>query len=142
MDELNELLGYSLEEIRADSNKRIRLFFLYKFVFGVKECVTCNDKLTKVYQELKNKGAIIMENKENRTFELKRDTDVVSVTLGSKPITNFNLTDELALEYLSKNKKRISNFGKHPDDWEAQVDAFEAPKPKRKRRKRSPIKTK
>lgn len=47
---------------------------------------------------------------------------------GFDPITNDNLTDEVAIELLKRNEKHISNFDIFPSNWE---DLIEVEQPKK-----------
>lgn len=58
-------------------------------------------------------------------FELTKPNGIYKIQQGSsKTISNNNMSDELALEFLSKRKERIDLFTKYPEDWEKQLEAF------------------
>ena len=93
------------------------------YLFGRPDCQTCDDSITQLFEKLKNNGVEILDKKIERSFELKKNYTGF-VKFGEKPVSNANLTDDLAIEFLAVNKNRVSLFVALPEDWEQRVDAF------------------
>ena len=56
-------------------------------------------------------------------FEFKKLNGIYKMKQGgSVTISNKSMTDEIALEFLSINKERISLFSKYPENWEELLD--------------------
>lgn len=121
---LRSLLNEPFTVLSDDIQKLQKLVSYYRKVFDVDICSGCggNEKYYQYYLKLKNEGLAIMENKEKSDFLLKNGVTGVPMEFGSsRYLTSANLTDELAIEFLSKNKKRIALFEKFPKDWETRV---------------------
>lgn len=130
LEALNKLLDEPFESLKTDIYKLQRLVGYYIQCYG-SVCAGCGgvDKYEEYYYKLKNEGITIMENQANSQFQLKRGAGPMSLTFGSsKFLSPANLTDDLAIEFLANNKKRIANFSKFPEDWEDKVDAFKSAK--------------
>lgn len=115
---IEELLLSSFEEIFNDFKKRGLLLQYYSDVFGEKDlCSSCQAKMKKYYERLKNK--LNQKNKKMSQFLFKKDVGAMQMSFGSGQfISNDNMTDELAIEYLKINPNRNTMFSKKPENWE------------------------
>lgn len=90
---------------------------VYKWLFN-EGCSDCPGKFLGYINTIKNYA---MDTKCN--YKLKGDGQV-TVT-GGKTMTNHNITDDLALAFLSVNpKSRISLFQIFPKDWEKKAASY------------------
>ena len=110
-EDLKNLLNEPFEVLSEDINKLQRLVQYYQQIYGVDSCVGCGgkNKYQQFYLTLKDEGVTIMETKENTSFLFNKGVTLVPMEFGSNRfVTPTNLTDELAIEFLAKNKNRIS----------------------------------
>lgn len=64
-----------------------------------------------------------IQGKKKSQFKIKSDISFLQVAFGSsKVFNNDTITDELAIEYLKGNPKRIINFVKYPENWEELIE--------------------
>ncbi len=83
----------------------------YKKRTGKKVCRTCSSSLRAMVIELKNIYQVINFKFKRAIAQYKnKPTDSVS-------ISNSNITDEKAIEFLKTNPDRISLFSSYPQNW-------------------------
>lgn len=123
--ELADLLANRVSDLKDNRSLKGRLMQYGMYIYGsIGECGGCSSGFTDLYNNLKSTGMAALENKINRDFDLK-DGYFAQMRFGSSVhVSNANLTNELALEFLSINKSRIKVFKKFPADWEVKVDSF------------------
>ncbi len=121
--ELEFLINTNLSEIVKDRRLKGKCLQYAMYIFGETGCSGCNDDFSNIFKKLKQKGMEILSNKINRQFEFK-DNYIGQIKFGGKHISNANLTDELALEFLANNPERIKCFKQKPENWEDLVNAF------------------
>ena len=95
------------------------IFYLYQKLFG-ETCTTCSSKIAGYIQKLKNynfKNPIIMQESN---YILQEGTLIV-IPGTSLAYSNANLTDEVALKFLSENLNRKSLFVKIPEDIDQDI---------------------
>ena len=77
-------------------------------------CSTCKKKST----EIQISEEIVTQNNPCN-FRLRSVIGVIQLSFGSGQfISNYNLTDELAVEFLRVNPNRISMFSVYPENLE------------------------
>lgn len=130
--ELSDLLSESFDGVASDITKLQRLVSFYYRIYGKKpSCLGCGgmNKYLEIYNKLKTEGIIIMSTQEQSQFSLKDGVSGIPLDFGSSTfLSAATLTDDLALKFLSKNKKRITIFKKYPQNWEQLVEEFLNPK--------------
>lgn len=128
---LIEIIDKPLSEIEIDINLAGALVRYYRYIFPNEN--SCSGCISKMYSKLKT---VNLEAMANCDFKLK-DGVCVEIVFGSgRHISNMNLTNELAIEFLTINPKRASLFVKLPDDWQSST-----PKPtKAEAKKQAPKK--
>jgi len=113
----NELKNFiennTIGEILNNGNKLLLLISYYRRVFGEK-CSFCKKDHITYFNRLKNEGINIMYQIENGLFMLK---GILTFT-GGEMYSNSNITDEIAIKILKKNKVYINKFSKFPENWE------------------------
>jgi hypothetical protein len=67
-----------------------------------------------------------IQNKMNQKFKFKKDT-VIMLHGMNETLTEHNLTDEKAVELLSKYPSHIGSFEEFPKDWKALAEAAKKP---------------
>ena len=129
---LSELLNESFDVLASDITKLQRLVSFYSRIYGVTpSCLSCggNKKYLEMYNKLKNEGLTIMSTQEQSEFLLKDGVSGIPLDFGSRVfLSPTTLTDELAVQFLSKNKRRITIFKKYPENWEQLVEEYLNPK--------------
>jgi len=116
---IKELLRLSFESIYRDVAKRGLLIQYYSQEFNDDKdlCATCRHKIQRYYNSLQSK--FNQKSDKMSKFSLKKDTGSIPMTFGSsKFISNANITDELAIEFLKNNPNRSIVFETLPDNWE------------------------
>lgn len=118
IDRLKELLGFSVQDISNNKELKNELLEFYKFIFGDSACSNCKNKTAKYYEKLKSEGVEKFSemNELNPNFRLRKSIGVTSVSFRLNTINN-NASDELILEFLKENPKRISLFEVYPENW-------------------------
>jgi hypothetical protein len=132
--QLAELLSEPFAVLSSDINKLQRLVSFYAFIYGSANCMTCGgeSKYETYYQQLKNEGLTMLENKELANFEFRPGINGVPVEFGSATfVTVGNMTDELAIQLLSNNENGIALFSKYPADWKDMVAQYKSNKTKK-----------
>ncbi|NDW10131.1 hypothetical protein [Dysgonomonas sp. 520] len=96
--------------------------------FAKRNCSRCyNDAFIEMYTVFKKNGLRDMPN-----FRLKNGAILQSAHF-SEAVTNSNLTDEKAIQWLRDNPTRINFFAVYPENWETLlVDDGAAKKSKEK----------
>lgn len=127
VDELKSLLSKGADAIIDDRKLSGRMFQYAVYVFGPDVgCTGCKDNKKEIFNNLKTQGMSVLENKIERDFELKDEVGSLPMALGSTQfVSNANLTNESAIQFLKQNKNRKKHFKKLPDNWEALVDGTE-----------------
>lgn len=129
---LSEFLSESFDVLASDITKLQRLVSFYSKIYGVTpSCLSCggNKKYLEMYNKLKKEGISIMSTQENAQFTLKDGVTGIPLDFGSRIfLSPTTLTDELSVQFLSKNKRRITIFKKYPENWEQLVEEFLNPK--------------
>lgn len=88
-------------------------------------CINCKaDAFIELMAIKPKERKSVMESK----FKLKAGVLLYDFNDSSNNATNANLTDELALKHLSKDKNKIKFFEKYPENWQ---ELIEEQKPKR-----------
>lgn len=126
VSELEQILSVGVDGIKNDRQLKGRMLQYGMYIFGQLGCTTCNEDIAQLYSNLKNNGMSTLKNKIERNFELKNGF-VGQMSFGSQQhLSNANLTDELALEFLSINPERIKCFETFPKNWQKLVTDFVA----------------
>ena len=100
----------------------------YKELFNIKDNqinASCERCLRDYYNQVKIR--IMSKDKTVKKFKLINDGAGNSIRIrlafGSSDFyVNDNLTEAVALEYLSKNPNRINQFQEFPEDWESRIE--------------------
>ncbi len=117
-DRLIELLLIPYNELSNNPDLKKELIEYYKFIYGVKACSSCKDKFPKYYQELMENGIEKLTKKSESNFKLRSNIGLLQINFGSGLfISQTEAPDELCIEFLKANPKRISLFEKYPDNW-------------------------
>lgn len=109
------------------------IYRLHELMFG-ETCSFCPTKIQGYISKIKNYNPNTEKMETNKKdtkpdFKLKKGKVIVMAGT-SKSYSEHNITDEKAIELLSKNKNRISLFEKFPKEWEKKVEKFEEAKAK------------
>src|SRR5690554_4195050 len=100
---------------------------LNKILFGIplnqmKGCQCVDDLFALIKHKYSNEENINLKIKQmENKFRLKKDVLIMSHQLGD-PISNNNLTDEMAIRILKLSKKNVDKFEVLPENWEQLVD--------------------
>jgi hypothetical protein len=126
IDKFKKLINHSFDDIKADAELITDLFKLYKAAFGLDPCSTCQKDHENYYKRLIEAENIFLQMEKGK-YLLKKNT---LLTIRGKHInvSNFNLTDKLAIELLKENKSRIKYFERYPENWEEDI------KPKKRKK--------
>lgn len=124
-DNLTSLLALDFDKAITSCKAEVIAFYAYLFN-EPSACTSCPSKLKEYWQKLHQNGLQILEQKQMKTqekphskFRIKEGISFLQVSFGSsKVFNNDNITNELALEYLKENPRRIINFSKYPENWE------------------------
>lgn len=82
-------------------------------------CTNCKKKKT---TEIQNVVYEDIESKIESNFRLKGIVGIIQMSFGSGQfISNANITDDLAIEFLKVNPNRISMFEAYPENWKELV---------------------
>ena len=101
LESSNKVIKQNIKLLAAD----------YKEKTGRVVCTSCPSDIQYMISSLK----IIYKMK---TFEFKRENAQYKNAKGDRTtISNGNLTDEKAIEFLKTNPKRIELFSKYPENW-------------------------
>ncbi|WP_048331002.1 hypothetical protein [Bizionia psychrotolerans] len=91
----------------------------YKQRTGITACLSCSGDVQRMLQYLKQ---IYMTTQ----FELKKPNVIYKIRWGgTQTISNANMTDELALEFLNEKPSRIELFSKYPENYTELLKADE-----------------
>lgn len=109
------------------------IYRLHELIFG-ETCSFCPTKIQGYISKIKNYNPNTEKMETNKKdtkpdFKLKKGKVIVMAGT-SKSYSEHNITDEKAIELLSKNKNRISLFEKFPKEWEKKVEKFKEAKAK------------
>ena len=121
---LQELISEPFGVLSSDIDKLQRLVVFYRLIYN-ESCVTCGgtEKYSQYYERLKNEGLKILINMENSEFIFKKTVTSIPKEFGSSIfITQANLTDEVAIELLSRKPNLIVLFEKYPSDWKDRIN--------------------
>lgn len=127
VETLENLISEPFDTLVQDIRKVERLASFYRAIYGSDACIGCGgiDTFRKYYSRIKEEGLQIMKNRENSTFLLKKSISARPMKFGSNVmVSNANLTDELAIEFLQINPNRISLFEKYPENWRELIGIF------------------
>jgi len=107
------------------------IYRLHELIFG-ETCSFCPTKIQGYISKIKNYNPNTEKMETNKKdtkpdFKLKKGKVIVMAGT-SQSYSEHNITDEKAIELLSKNKNRISLFEKFPKEWEKKVEKFEEAK--------------
>lgn len=117
-EKLEQLLAFKPEEISKEAALKVQLLSFYRYIFQEQPCGGCTGSLNQYYIKLKNEGMAKLMLKVDRDFDFK-DNVCVQVKLGAADhYTNHNLTNEIAIQMLKVNPKRIRLFKRFPANWE------------------------
>lgn len=95
---------------------------LNKILFGIplnqmKGCQCVDDLFALIKHKYNNEENINLKIKQmENKFRLKKDVLIMSHQLGD-PISNNNLTDEMAIRILKLSRKNIDRFEVYPSNW-------------------------
>jgi len=88
----------------------------YYVNYGRRVCTSCPS-------DINNMLITLRKHYKMTNFEFKKLNGIYKMKQGgSVTISNKSMTDEIALEFLSINKERISLFSKYPENWEELLD--------------------
>lgn len=91
----------------------------YKEVMNKKICLSCGGDIKFMIYDIK-------KNLNMTKFQLKKPLAIYKVHKNKGlTISNANMTDELALEFLAVRKQRIELFSEYPENWEGLLGASE-----------------
>jgi len=98
---------------------------MYYMIYGKeitnKGCSNCyRDAYIEIYTKLKREQKMPKKS----SYQLKAGA-VITFFGSSQAFTNANLTDEVAIKYLSLCEENAKMFSYLPDDWETQVSDFQ-----------------
>ncbi len=117
-EKLNELLAFKPEEISKEAALKVQLLSFYRYIFQEQPCGGCANSIVNYYSKLKAEGMAKLLLKVERDFDFK-DNICIQVKFGAKDhYTNHNLTNDIAIEILKFNPKRIKLFKRFPANWE------------------------
>lgn len=115
--QVKELQAIGIKDIIKSSDLKKKYIKLYKALFLQNMCVSCNSTISHSFDQflkLTSKQTIIMKN---RKF-LFKDSTTLWIEERQEHLTNANLTDELALDLLRKNKGYAKYFDIIPENWQ------------------------
>lgn len=107
----------TINDILANGEKLLTMLRWYNIVFKT-PCSTCSKDHLGYYKRLKNEGIRLMKQLETGQFLLK---GIIHFN-GGEIYSNNNLTDEIAIKILKKNKNYITRFSKFPENWQELLD--------------------
>lgn len=113
------ILVKPFEELYKDLERRGLLIKIYAETFEERDlCASCKEKVRNYYKKLRDHFKI-KEIMANSKYRLKEDAGVMQMEFGSAEfISNDNITDEIAEQFLKINPNRIVVFEEFPEDWE------------------------
>lgn len=133
--ELEKFKQLTTEQALADP---LKLGRLYQYFFGGEVCLSCREKLKNYVQKLKNLELSPMKKEVKplkSSFVLRSEITTLQMDFGSSIyFNNDTLTDDLALQYLRINPKRIANFSHFPENWQTLLKEEDAPKEAKKKK--------
>ncbi|WP_172918076.1 hypothetical protein [Capnocytophaga canis] len=125
-EKLTELLSLSYDD--AITSRKAEVVAFYSFLFNVPNpCASCQSKLKDYWDKLNESGLTLLNykkmdktnKKQSSQFKIRKDISFLQMDFGSSILfNNDTITDELALQYLKINPRRIANFEEYPDDWQ------------------------
>lgn len=125
-EKLTELLSLSYDD--AITSHKAEVVAFYSFLFNVPNpCASCQSKLKDYWDKLNESGLTLLNykkmdktnKKQSSQFKIRKDISFLQMDFGSSILfNNDTITDELALQYLKINPRRIVNFETYPKDWE------------------------
>ena len=122
--ELEDLVKHSVQYFKENPKALSELCSQYKKIFHEDLATTCDNCISDGIIRLRiylNKGAKMEKEVTvpKSKFKLKNeDRVVIYVQELHMHVTKGNLTDELAIELLKRNKKNIALFDVYPDNWQ------------------------
>lgn len=115
MPMISEVKNYKLIDVKSSSEKREKLYKVYKELFGENLVFGCDgcieDAIFRINYHLKKQKE--MNEKPKCDYTLKKGV-VVYIPALAMHITNDNITNELAEKVLKINAKNIGYFEKFP----------------------------
>ena len=114
------ILGYRVDQIKADTGLRARIKEIYQLAFGEKLVISCGncigDALIRFKILVKKQHLINDINMNESKYKLKPNTVIdLSYSTGGY-VTNANLTDDKARELLERNFAYLKFFDEYPKD--------------------------
>lgn len=120
--EIEALQQIGIEKILSDKQLKKKYLSIQKNFFNTDLCHECNSAIKHSYIHFKSLTPNQMKTIEERQFALKTNT-VLWVEARQSHITNANITDEIAVALLRKNKGYQKYFEKMPQGWENMLSA-------------------
>ncbi|MEJ4088237.1 hypothetical protein [Galbibacter orientalis] len=135
LNELENIISGGIDEVHNDVTIREKVVKYHTYLYHSQgcKCKISNVTINQMFEKLKTDGLPKMEEIENRKFHLR--DNVIPLRIKGLNVDNVNLTDEMAMEILKENDKRISLFKSKPDDWQVMVSEFFAKPVRTKKRK-------
>lgn len=115
-----------VQKVIANENSNAEFLQLFYQVFEYyPPCTTCGD-LAVEYDKLVKwaNGKLNFTPRSMANFTLKKDKQIYVRSIGNY-VTEFNLTDRMALIMLRESKQNINNFESYPEDWEELLTELE-----------------
>lgn len=113
---LEQLLTHSLGEILSDDMLQGYVIKYYRKHVNPDICSGCGgSRIQEYYLTIKS---MFMKGVIESNFKFAEQGAVFPMEFGSDVLlSNANLTDELAIEWLKKNPNRIVHFDRYPENW-------------------------
>lgn len=90
---------------------------LYRYMYDPSACAGCSSQYSAMFEKVIN-GEKLLLMKSNRNFEMKQGVSL-QLEFGSRIIVNnHTLTDDLAIEHLTKNPNAIVHYAVFPENWQ------------------------
>lgn len=115
--EIEILQKQNVSDILNDRKLKQQFISLCKILFQTNLCAKCNSSIKQAFLNFKSITPKQINTMEKREFILKPNT-VLWVESLQKHVTNANLTDDIALALLNKNKGYAKYFEKIPANWQ------------------------
>ena len=125
-DKIKELQELGIENILKDKGKKSLYITIYKNLFQTNLCSTCNSAIKHTYSQFLTLNQSKLQTMEARKF-LFRENTVIWVPDMCAHVTNSNLTDDIALTLLRRNKGYIKYFATFPPDWMSMLAPVKKP---------------
>ena len=113
---IDELINVSLEVILSDEMLQGYVIKNYREHVNPDICSGCGGK--KIEEYFLTLKSMFMKGVIESDFKFKDNGVVLPLEFGSSILlSNANITNELAIEYLKINPNRIHLFEKYPENW-------------------------